>query len=46
MAGHFPTVVVTGTRQTDKTTLLTKLFGNYERSVISYQKQKDALTYH
>ncbi len=29
MAGHFPAVVVTGARQTGKTTLLTKLFGDY-----------------
>ena len=29
MARHFPAVVVTGARQTGKTTLLTKLFGDY-----------------
>ena len=29
MAGHFPAVIVTGARQTGKTTLLTKLFGDY-----------------
>ena len=29
MARHFPVVVVTGARQTGKTTLLTKLFGDY-----------------
>ena len=29
MAMHFPAVVVTGARQTGKTTLLTKLFGDY-----------------
>lgn len=29
MAKHFPAVVVTGARQTGKTTLLTKLFGDY-----------------
>ena len=29
MARHFPAVVVTGARQTGKTTLLTKLFEDY-----------------
>lgn len=29
MARHFPAVVITGARQTGKTTLLTKLFGDY-----------------
>ncbi|MCY4263093.1 MAG: AAA family ATPase [Candidatus Dadabacteria bacterium] len=29
MAKHFPAVIVTGARQTGKTTLLTKLFGDY-----------------
>ncbi len=29
MAGHFPAVIVTSARQTGKTTLLTRLFGDY-----------------